>query len=247
MFNIADFSTHVKKFGTLQTNKYMVRLSPPQMFGPLDIDRLYEYRANAVRIPGVNLDMQNVNRYGLGPQQKFPTNVNFTDVDITFVDMQKNELWKHFTKWVNGIFDYTGRAGGDKATYNVEYKKYYETTVDIFVYDNDANLVNVIVLKEAFPNSINDVSLSWGENNRLYEFTVRFTFKEWYYMGYNVGRSFDSGAVLGPGATSQVLPQRTESPRPLQTAPRADPFGLGATPDNETGTQGPANFGSFNF
>lgn len=215
MFNIANFSAHINRYGTLQTNKFMVRLTPPRMFGPLAIDRLYEYRASSIRIPGVNLDTQNVFRYGLGPQQKFPTNVNFSDIDITFLDTADNALWKHFTGWMNGIFDYTGSSGGAKPTYTVEYKRYYETEVQIFVFDNDANVSNSVVLKEAFPSSISDISMSWNENNRLYEFTVKFAFKEWYYSGYNVGRPYVSGAVIGPGATAQVVPQRTESPRPI--------------------------------
>lgn len=216
MFNIANFSSHISKLGTLQTNKFIVRLKSPLMFGPLTVNRVYEYRASSVRIPGVNLDTQNVFRYGIGPQQKFPTNVNFSDIDITFLDTADNALWKHFSDWMNGIFDYTGAAGGRRATYGVEYKKYYETEVQIFVFDNDGNVSNVVVLKEAFPSSLNDVSMSWSENNKLYEFTTRFAFKEWYYDGYSQGRPFQSGASLGPGATSQVLPQRTESPRPQE-------------------------------
>lgn len=214
MFNIANFSSHINKLGTIQTNKFIVRLKSPLMFGPLTVNRVYEYRASSVRIPGVNLDSQNVFRYGLGPQQKFPTNVNFSDIDITFLDTADNALWKHFSDWMNGIFDYTGQAGGNRATYGVEYKKYYETEVQIFVFDNDGNVGNVVVLKEAFPSSLSDVSLSWSENNKLYEFTMRFAFKEWYYDGYNQNRPFESGASIGPGASSQVLPQRTESPRP---------------------------------
>lgn len=219
MFNIANFSAHLNRTGTVQTNKFLVRLTPPLIFGPSDIElgRIYQFRASSVRIPGVNLDMQKVNRYGLGPQQNFPTNVNFSDIDITFLDTGENELWKHFTKWMNGIFDYTGVVGGTQASYSVEYKKYYETEVQIFVFNNSGDAVNGIILKEAFPTSINDVSLSWSENNKLYEFGVKFTFKEWYYVGYENVR-YESGATLGPGQTAEPIRRPTESPRPEQTA-----------------------------
>ena len=215
-FNISNFSAHLNRTGTLQTNKFIVRLAAPLVFGPTATDALNEYRANSVKIPGVNLDTQNVNRYGIGPQQKFPTNVTFTDIDITFVDTASNELWKRFASWMNQIFDYTGSAGGGQAQYRTEYKKYYQTEITIFVFDNEGRQSNVLVLKEAFPNSLSDVSLSWSENNRLYEFTTRFAFREWYYEGYSVTRPFDSGAELGPSATAQVIRQRTESPRSTQ-------------------------------
>jgi hypothetical protein len=215
MFNIARFSSHIKDKGTLQTNKFMVRiLRAPSILGTNQtIDASIEYRANSVKVPGVNLDTQNVTRYGLGPQQKFPTNVNFTDIDINFVDMTDNAMWKYFANWMNGIFDYAGLGGQNaQASYGVEYKQYYITDISINIFNNDGRLSNVIVLKEAFPTSLSDVSLAWNDNNRLYEFNVRFSFKEWYYEGYSFA-NFDSRERLGPGQTAQVVPQRTESPR----------------------------------
>lgn len=212
-FNIANFSAHVNKFGTVQTNKFRVEIGTPAILSRINNNELYQYRASSVKIPGANFDMQNVARYGIGPLQKFPTNVSFTDIDITFLDTNYNSLWKYFTIWMNGIFDYTGVGGGSQASYAVEYKKNYVTDTNIYVHSNSGEMVNKITLKEAFPTSLGDVNLSWGENNRLYEFTVRFSFKEWFYEGYQ-STSFEPGSVLGPSVTTQVVPQRTESPRP---------------------------------
>jgi hypothetical protein len=173
-----------------------------------------EYRANNVRIPGVALDVQRVFRYGVGPEQKFPTNINFTDINVNFVDTQNKDIWKRFSFWFNGIFDYTGSTGGSQASYKTEYKDYYTTDLEIHVFDNDGNRVNVIVLKEAFPTTLSEVGLSWGETNRLYEFSVGFAFKEWYFSDYQA-TTFQSGATLGPGATTAVQPRPT-APRPQE-------------------------------
>jgi hypothetical protein len=215
-FNIANFSAHVNRFGTVQTNKFRVEIGTPAILSRINNNELYQYRASSVKIPGVNFDMQNVARYGVGPLQKFPTNVSFTDIDVTFLDTNYNSLWKYFTIWMNGIFDYTGVAGGSQASYAVEYKSNYVADTNIYVHSNSGDLVNKITLKEAFPVSLGDVNLSWSQNNRLYEFTVRFSFREWFFEGYQT-TSFESGAVLGPSASSQVLPQPTESPRPQQS------------------------------
>lgn len=214
-FNIANFSAHINATGTVQTNKFMVELKSPLIFGRTEISKIYHLRAKSVRIPGVNFDTQNTNRYGLGPQQKFPTNVVFSDIDITFLDTSNNALWKHFTHWMNGIFDYTGRIGGNEASYSMEYKKYYETEIKIYVYGNDGIQSNLIVLKEAFPISVNDVSLSWSENSKLYEFGVKFAYREWYYEGFTASAFLPPGnAQLGPSQSSTPIPLRTESPRP---------------------------------
>jgi hypothetical protein len=220
MFNIARFSAHINNSGTVQTNKFIVRIPPPTILlnGFEVVQRSIEYRANSVKVPGVDLDTQNVSRYGVGPSQKFPTNVNFTDVDINFLDNNNNAFWKYFAKWMNGIFDYTGVSGGSQPSYKVEYKQYYQTDIQIFVFDNAGRQTNAIILKEAFPISLSDVSLSWSENNKLYEFSVRFAFKEWFYSGYDMG-VYESGATIGPGQTAQVVPQRTESPRPQELGP----------------------------
>ena len=168
VFNIKDFSAHINRFGTLQTNKFVVKVPAPRIFGPSATDQLMEYRASNARIPGASLDLQRVMRYGVGPEQKFPTNINFSDINITFIDTSENELWKRFTTWINGIFDFTGPAGGSEASYKTEYKIDYTSDVKIFVYDNDSVLKNVLVLKEAFPVSISEVGVSWSENNKLY-------------------------------------------------------------------------------
>ena len=233
-FNIAKFSSHLNQYGTIQTNKFLVEIPPPKILsGSSQVTEVMLNRANAVRIPGVNFDLQNTFRYGVGPQQKFPTNVNFSDVDITFVDTAKNDLWKQFTVWMNGIFDFTGSSGGSQASYQTEYKSYYETDVIIYVFDNEGIQRTAVVLKEAYPVSITDVSLSWGDNNKLYEFGTRFTYREWYYSGYNVSQ-FRSGSLLSPSQTAQVIPQRTESPRtptPTREVPQTQLNPGGMTPE----------------
>jgi len=222
MFNIADFSSNLNKFGTIQTNKFLIEIPAPEILGPTSLDRVIFYRASNVRIPGVTFDFQRVFRYGVGPEQKFPTNVNFTDISINFIDTVNNDIWKRFAIWFNGIFDFTGRSGGSHASYKTEYKDYYATEVRIYVYDNEAILRNVVVLKDAFPTSLGDVNLSWSDNNKLYEFTVGFAFKEWYYDGYAL-QEFQSGASLAAGSSSQVQPNRTESPRPQRSGPEIPP------------------------
>ncbi|CAB4140757.1 tail tube protein [uncultured Caudovirales phage] len=247
MFNIAEFSGNLNKYGTIQTNKFMVEIPAPTILGPSALDEVMLYRATNARIPGAALDVQRVFRYGVGPEQKFPTNVNFTDINVTFVDTVDNDIWKRFSVWLNGIFDFTGSSGGGQASYTTEYKQYYTSDLKIFVFDNEAKLRNTVVLKEAFPTTISEVGVSWSENNKLYEFSVGFAFKEWYFDGYGVGQPFRSGATLGPAQTTTPRPTPPVStPRPT-SPPRSDPFGLSATPNNETGTQGPANYGSFNF
>lgn len=236
MFNIADFSSNLNKFGTIQTNKFLIEIPAPRILGPSRLDEVILYRASSARIPGVTFDFQRVFRYGIGPEQKIPTNVHVTDISINFVDTVKNDIWKRFAVWFNGIFDFTGRSGGSQASYKTEYKDYYVTDVRIYLFDNEAILRNVVVLKDAFPTNLGDVNVSWSDNNKLYEFTVGFAFKEWYYDGYAL-QEFQSGASLGAAQTAQVQPNRTESPRPGPTV-RPETYGPPVPQINPNRSQG---------
>lgn len=212
-FNISQFSNHLNRYGTIQTNKFLVYIPSPIMFGPSATDEVILYRANSVRVPGINYDLFQTYRYGVGPQLKYPTNVNFSDVTVNFTETGQTALWKHFKRWMANIFDFVGTSGGSQPSYKTEYKRYYQTNIGILICNNEGKLITTVVLKEAYPVSLSDVNLSWGENNKLYEFSVRFTFREWYYDGYSM-EDFQSGAVLSPYRTSEVAPQVTESPRP---------------------------------
>lgn len=214
-FNIARFSGNLNRYGTLQTNKFVVEIPSPRILGNSELHSIMQYRASNVRVPGASLEVQRVFRYGVGPEQKFPTGINFNDININFVDTQNKDIWKRFTYWFNTIFDYTGINGNSQASYKIAYKIDYATDIKIRVFDNDGSEINVIVLKEAFPTTLSEVGLSWSENNKLYEFSVGFSFKEWYFEGYQIGAPLP-GAALTPSVTTAVQPRPVESPRPQE-------------------------------
>ena len=191
-FNISAFSSHIRKSGTLQTNKYYVELIPPQIISNVintlltnqDIKELIYYRAEQVKMPGVSLDSHPNRPLGYGVNKEFPTNVTFTDNNITFIDNGNNTLSKFFYTWLNFIYDFSGALNGTTINTNpsflVGYRDDYICDMKIHVFGNAGNPVSVIVLKEAFPKYINDVSLDWSQNNSLYKIVVGFAFSEWY-------------------------------------------------------------------
>ncbi len=81
-FDISKFSAHLNKYGTIKNNRYEVIISPPASFRLApgfqeefkEMFDILTLRVEQVRIPNVNLNIQRVNRYGIGPRQAFPTN-----------------------------------------------------------------------------------------------------------------------------------------------------------------------------
>ena len=189
-FNISEFSSHISKTGTLQTNKFLVEIPTIKLYTDnggdnSDLQRLITYRAESVHVPGVSLDVQSVHRYGVGPIEKYPTNVNFTDNSITFIDDAENTVWKYMYDWMNVIFQYSGNDQTNRiGSYTLQYKENYAVDIKISVFGNDGVKVSSIVLVEAFPISLEDVSLSWSTNSSLFKVSARFSFKTWYEETY---------------------------------------------------------------
>ena len=95
---------------------------------------------------------------------------------------------------MNKIFDFSGSSYESNigASYATEYKDNYVTDLHVYVYDNSGNQVNDIVMYRAFPESINDINLSWNDNNNLMKITVSISYRDWAMVG--VSNSTNNGA-----------------------------------------------------
>lgn len=229
-FNIRNFIGNINRYGTLQTNRFKVMISPPRLLTRSTgmMERL-SYRAESARVPGLAIDATEVRRTGVGPREKVAVNVGFSDMGITFIEEGNNDVFKFFYTWVNGIFDFTGSRGGSNPTYSTAYKRdYVSEKIEIYVYDNSGKLVNKVVLKEAFPISLSETNLSWSDNNQLYKLNVTFAYTSWYLDGYSSTPGFESPVPSTPQAPqvstpAQLIPEFTrEDLPPLPGASASD-------------------------
>jgi len=181
-FRIDEFSSHIVSAGTLQTNKYFVEIAAPDglpssLFDFGGIARKLAFRAETVRLPGAFFDIITNREHGNGTSQKFPTNVNFNDLPISFIDDGNNSIYKHFYNWLNLIFGFSTKG---RRTNEIEYKKNYVVDIIVRVFDNAGYLITSAVFKEAYPIALNDINLSWSDNNNLLRNNVTFSFTDWY-------------------------------------------------------------------
>lgn len=181
-FNIGSFVNNLGTAGTLPTNKYVVQMSGQligggaAIAGVSSISQLIALRAESVHVPGFALTGESNNRYGIGPRQRFPSNINFTESTITFLDDGNNNIWKFLYGWANNIIQFSGQV---TPTYRLGYKSQYAQTITIYILDNMGNNITTIDLLEAFPISVNGINLSWADNNNLMRITASFSFTRW--------------------------------------------------------------------
>ena len=203
-FNIKDFKSQIEKTGVLQTNKYDVTITLPPGLGAKSIiaangstvgvanegTRDLNYRCINASLPGIVMRTSDVNRFGLGINEKMPYSANYTDVSLTFLMDKSGAAYKFWYAWFNYIFGFNGEetnsnvygtlgTNNDRSFYTTEYKDNYAGTVTIKVYDNFGEVSLVTSLLKAYPVSINDVALSWSDNNNLIKLTTNLTFREW--------------------------------------------------------------------
>jgi len=181
-FNIAEFSSKINERGTIQNNKFLVKISKPIGYSPDFFLNPYKeedliFRATSIEIPGVSFEFSNSYRYGVGPQQKTPRNPNFNDISISFIEDKRNGVWKFFSSWINQIFNFdTDRM------YVARYKsEYISPNFEIEIFNNAGDPVTSVILTEAFPSSLGNVGLSWNDKNSLMMVKVGFSFTDWYW------------------------------------------------------------------
>jgi hypothetical protein len=219
-FDIAEFKAQVSNTGFLQTNKYAVYItannalsgsfinSPTVTKNFTAMGNDLQFRCVAATLPGIILRTSDNNRFGLGILEKMPFAAAYTDIDLTFICDRKGAAYSFWYAWLNYIFASVGKESGrgvvdqiSKGTvngkrdfYTTQYKDNYSAIVDVVAYDNFENAAIEYKLYQAFPISINDSPLSWGDNNNLLKLTVKITFREW---------AIDEGNVLLQKSQSQ--------------------------------------------
>lgn len=178
-FNIRDFIGNVNRYGTLPTNRYEVLITPARVSRSESVVQRLQYRAESVSIPGIVLDTTDVKRYGVGPREKFGTNVNFSDISVTFIEEDGNNIHKYLYRWMNSIFRFAGQSENSSPSYYTEYKDNYATRMTINVYNKTQDITESVVLEEVFPTGLSEISLGWADNNQLFKVRASFAFTRW--------------------------------------------------------------------
>lgn len=225
-FSIDEFKSHLNDVGDLPVNKYFVSIPLPKVIraGAFMVDsstqmdlvqvgKMIEFGAEEAHIPGVQAQTTQVQRYGIGPLQKSPTNAIFSDVPLTFRCDRKSILYSFFYQWMNCVFtfdetDFSGQI--DTTTYRVSYRDDFAVNLDIMVYDAFGNPSMVVRLLDAYPVALNEISLGWKSNNEIMRLSSTITFRDWQIVN-SIREVRFSTAVQGLGTVS--IP-----PRPLYNA-----------------------------
>lgn len=174
-----------------------------------DLNRLRDltFQCESTELPGRNISTSDI--LIAGPSIKLPYTSNYNDISFTFYctnDMYEKRI---FDAWMNVICHRDDNL--------IEYRENYATTIGIFQYDEGGDkrpwpaLTYGVKLIDAYPISINQLNLSWSEDN-IHKLSVTFAYTQYEPIGKitnlvpipiigdalngalssTIGRSFDS-------------------------------------------------------
>jgi hypothetical protein len=195
-FNINNFRTELNNFDVLPSHSFLVRFAPftgtsalneaLTRYTTINKDKLVMRCDNAL-MPTVSLIKEEaIRRYGYGPTETVPYNVNFGDFTLEWIVDSNSEIIDFFNKWVNVIVNHDSKGGADMssrangyAPYEVGFKDDYSNSrVSVFIYDRQLNTTVEYNIFDVFPISIQSLNLSWGNENQMVKYIVTFAFTD---------------------------------------------------------------------
>ena len=125
-------------------------------------------------------------KFGSNPIEKFPYQVQFNDLNLTFI-VDDDMLAKYFFDgWLEAVIP--------SSNYNPSYKDTYSCTINIRQYNKYHEESYGVDLFEAYPISVNQLDLDWSAEGH-HKLTVVFAYTSWqktstYRKSRNINRRF---------------------------------------------------------
>lgn len=222
--NIAGFLSAVNKYqGLARTNHFYVSIPTPPVVATLGgndkvTSRELPFLCESAALPGVSLATSEVRRYGTGSIEKKPYAPIFTDQTFTFYGDNTGAVHKFFYSWLNGIIKYderipSGIMGKNNAfPFEVEYKNQYAVDITITCINEADQTVSEVVLQDAFPIFLGDVSLSWADNDTFVKIPITFTYYNWKLTTMNV-----NSALRNPAGNLSTVQRLIRAGTAIQT------------------------------
>jgi hypothetical protein len=166
--SIAEFKASFRT-ELARPNKFDVFIPIPVGLAPyLTVSRALNYRCESTDLPGRAIATTTQKIYG--PEEKFPYQTTYNDINLTFICTDKMEEKNFFDAWLEYI--------NPSVTFNFKYKQKYAVNLRINQYDVRNKVSYSVDLVEAFPIGINEMPLDWSSDG-YHKLTVTFAYTKW--------------------------------------------------------------------
>jgi len=166
--NINEFKSSFTK-DLARTNRFDVQIPIPLTLIPyVSSAKNLTYRCETAQLPGRTFATTEQKTYG--PIEKYPYLNTYGDLDLTFIvddDMNQKVFFDAWMNYINPLYNN-----------NMRYKGDYSTTIVINQYNVSNELTYSVNLIDAYPISINQMDLNWGDDG-YHKISVTFAYTYW--------------------------------------------------------------------
>ena len=166
--NINEFKSSFTK-DLARTNRFDVQIPIPLTLIPyVSSAKSLTYRCETAQLPGRTFATTEQKTYG--PIEKYPYLNTYGDLDLTFIvddDMNQKVFFDAWMNYINPLYNN-----------NMRYKGDYSTTIVINQYNVSNELTYSVNLIDAYPISINQMDLNWGDDG-YHKISVTFAYTYW--------------------------------------------------------------------
>lgn len=188
--DIASWMSRMGNMGGLtRTNRYLVRINPPIGVSQ-DFTEELIYMCTGGQLPGITMNTLDYRYYG--PTKKLPAQTEFNNISFQFLLREKMQERLFFDSWMELIQPQT--------TFDSNWRREYESTIDIFKYadyagDGDtAEPVYQISLQQAYPLVVAAIPMQWVDVD-VARFQVQFSYSRYFINNDTKGIGGDSSGT----------------------------------------------------
>jgi len=172
-FNLNNFITKITKTGVAKTNRFEVRISPPEALQEFKNDgELVSLYCDISNLPGMSVITKGLRLYGPAYQRPVSSEFNGEAINMTFYLDRDMRVKAFFDSWMFRTVD--------PNSFNVNYAKDYIAKIKISQLDENDKPTYSVYLQDAFPRAMSLVDLSAGATNQAGRLNMTFAYRKWY-------------------------------------------------------------------
>jgi len=148
MLNINEFKSQVHKRDLERPNLFAIEFAVPDVMKnhlttkQIDKGELLTLFCKNANLPGINLNVADNLRYGIGPNVKMPVRGNLNDINLTFLNDSAGMLHSFFQTWIGVIYrqhfySTSKERPGENQAYLFNYKKTYQCDLKLITYSGE--------------------------------------------------------------------------------------------------------------
>ena len=172
-FNVSDFKGKMGRDG-LRPNLFEVTITQSEdssSWNPAGVN--LEFFCRAASIPGSTMGTVIVPYFGR--EVKFAGNRTFGDVTLTVINDEDLKVRGAFEKWMNALSANENNTRNALARNTGSPKYFATTTIKPLSKFGDGVIVGY-TLEKSFPTDLSEITLDWGDNDSIAEFTVTMAY-----------------------------------------------------------------------